>query len=350
VLRTARALVPVRATCETEPVPGPVPLLRLAAAAALVWPALAGADTVTLGSDLTAPATIAKAHMTDTAFWPTALASGGAFAAPADGQVLGIRLKGIVPAPTDPNAKPVNEVHFQTLAPQSDGTLKIVLTSGPVNVPIGGDPNQISTFTPENLCIAKGQLVDFNVEGGFDSTFYPRGVPFQVFGAVGGSGTAFYEKVGGTGNGDIVRGSDMQDTELLMQYTIGTGTDASGVCGGTPAPTPTPDPTPGPAKPPAKMNVRYQKIYVSSARVIKPGAFCPTKVTRCKGTATIKVKGKVVASTAFSLRGGHTTHIQMKLSTGAYTALRKATGRKLAAVFAVKSQLGTASHAVQLTQ
>jgi hypothetical protein len=40
----------------------------------------------------------------------------------------------------------------------------------------------------------------------------------------------------------------------------------------------------------------------------------------------------------------------MKLSTAAYAALRKASGRKLAAVFAVKSQLGTASHAVQLTQ
>jgi hypothetical protein len=313
-----------------------------------------------LGSDLTAEATVSEAHRVDVAFWPVALPGGGV-AATADGQVLGVALKGTALKSTTPLAPdPVTTAFVQTLEPQRDGTLEIVLTSASFEVPSGGDPNQITKFAPENLCIRKGQIVAFNDVGGFQDVFYPDGTPFQVFGAARTSITAQYEKYAGTHNGAIVRGTPRQGEELLLQWVLGTGPDAAGVCGGTKG-TDTGGgtgggtgtgtgggTTPAPVRP--RMSVRYQRVYVSSKRLIQPGAYCPRKAGRCRGTARITVEGKSAATTSFTIAGGHTTHIRMRLARGVYARLRKTPGRRLNAVFAVDSQLGTASHAVLLTQ
>jgi hypothetical protein len=351
----------------------PVLPLYLAAATALAGPAAAGAATTIVGSNLAADPGRTEAHPTDTAFWPTALASGDPIVAPANGQVLSIRVKGTAIPSTAPDAPPPDtRVHFQTLAPQSDGSVKIILTSGMFTMPFAGERNQVSTFLPENLCIEKGQFVAFNTLGGFDPNYYPRGTPFVIIGAVDGSSTDWYEKVDGTNNGDVMTGQTLAGQELLMQYTLGTDTDAAGVCGGTPPGTGTETPpgtgtgtppgtgtgTPpgtgsggtGGSTTPVRMKVIPQRIYVTRKRIMKPGIHCPSQVARCKGTASIRVKGKTHASTAFAIAGGRSAHVTLKLSHVAYRVLRRARGKKMSASLRLVSQLGTASGAVVLQQ
>jgi hypothetical protein len=207
-------------------------------AAGLAWPAPGRAAIVTFGSTLAAPATLAEAHGADAAFWPAAIAGGPTFQAPASGQIVAIRLKGIAQANTQPGASPpLTQVHFQDLRPQPNGAVQVVVTTGAFNVPAAGDPNQVSTFQPVNFCVAQGDFVDFNDEGGFDPTFYPNGVPFQVFGRVAGSDTNFFTQNAGTLNGATFAptppsGGTLQGEELLLQVDLATGPDATPLCPG----------------------------------------------------------------------------------------------------------------------
>src|SRR5690348_7399544 len=110
---------------------------------------------VTFGSSLKADATVAEAHRVDTAFWPTALAGGRRFRAPATGQVLEIRLKGIaIRNPMGP--PPITTIFFQHLRPRPGGRMKVLQTSAAFLVPFSGDPNTITTYRPENLCARRG--------------------------------------------------------------------------------------------------------------------------------------------------------------------------------------------------
>ncbi|MDX6664954.1 MAG: hypothetical protein QOG68_1160, partial [Solirubrobacteraceae bacterium] len=143
------------------------------------------------------------------------------------------RLKGTAIASTAAGAPaPLVEVHFQSLMPLGDGRSQVRLTSAPFQVPIGGDPNTITEFTPENLCVKAGDHVAFNTEGGFDPTFYPNGTPFRVFGAATGETTNRFTLHNGTGNGSILTPTAMPGTELLMQFDLSYGNAASIPCGG----------------------------------------------------------------------------------------------------------------------
>src|SRR3954453_22484026 len=104
----------------------------------------AHADVVTLGSDLQAPATIIQSNQADTAFWPTSI-KGAVPSAPADGQVVSIRLKGTAIQP-DGAPAPLNEVHFQPLYAQAGNTQQVYLSSDAFSVPYTGDPNQVSEY------------------------------------------------------------------------------------------------------------------------------------------------------------------------------------------------------------
>src|SRR5205085_11240669 len=66
----------------------------LVAVAGLMLVPSAQAKVLVYGSDLTAPANIVEAHGADSVFWNTSLANGGGTAAPADGQVTVVRVKG----------------------------------------------------------------------------------------------------------------------------------------------------------------------------------------------------------------------------------------------------------------
>src|SRR3954451_7479503 len=93
-------------------------LVVIFAGAALALPASADAARVTIGSDLSAAATLTEAHPVDTAFWAQRLASGAQFTSPVKGQAIITRLKGM--AVTTPGAGPPEQlIHFQVLRPRS---------------------------------------------------------------------------------------------------------------------------------------------------------------------------------------------------------------------------------------
>lgn len=205
--------------------------LHLALLICAVCAAPAAAGTQSYGSSLRPRATVIEAHQADSAFWPTSIAGGRAARSPATGQILSIRLKGTVLPSTDPAAPaPLSQVHFQHLRPRSRGRMLVLQSSAAFDVPTGGDPNTITTFVPENLCVNKGDVIAFNDEGGWDPPFFQNGAPFRVFGHVHGSRTARYTQNNGTNNGDTFTPTVRNDTELLMRMVLGTGGRVSYAC------------------------------------------------------------------------------------------------------------------------
>jgi hypothetical protein len=209
----------------------------MAGVAVLAWTAAAAAGPahaakITLGSSLKAPARVSETQQFETLFWNTRIGGHGV-AVPADGQVVLIRVKGTATPNPDPTAPaPFTMVHFQTIAPVGHGKSQIRLTSAAFQMPVGGDPNTISRFKPENLCAKRGDHVAFNEAGGAEATFYPFGVPFRVFASVKSSQIARFSKPGGTTNGEVIAPKAKKHEELLMQVVYATGRDASIPCGG----------------------------------------------------------------------------------------------------------------------
>lgn len=334
----------------------------LTACAALGVPA-AHAGSVVIGSDLTAPATIAHAHPVDAAFWPTQV-RGAAATVPEAAQVTEIRVKGIA-VPTQGAAPPLTEVHFQDLIPHADGSVTASQTSGPMNLPAGGDPNQITSFAPVNLCAHPGDVVDFNDEGGYDPAGYPNGVPYEIFGQAATSTTAFFSK-GNETNNDMSwapvapDGGMLQGEELLMQVVLATGNDIGGACRyflhlGAPTTTPPattpPSTTPPAATPPAAraLKIRALLIHVAHAKhTLAPVVYCPGDGPACTGKGTLTYRGKVIASGRLDAPPKSNTRIPMKLSARTYRLLVRAKGRTLRVTFKVVSSLGTYRQAIKL--
>ena len=162
----------------------------LAAAALLALTGVAQAGKIRFGSDLKAPANLAETHPVDSAFWQTAFPDGRQVTAPAKGKVATVKIKGT--AIKHDGKAPVTLFHFQVLHHIAGGKVKVSLTSGGFHVPVGGDPNRITTFHPVNLCVKKGDSVSFSDVGGYNHKHYPNGTPFQVFSSVVGHGAAHH--------------------------------------------------------------------------------------------------------------------------------------------------------------
>ena len=66
---------------------------------------------------------------------------------------------------------PLTQIHFQALAPMPGGGTNVEVTSQPFEIPdcgVGGaSGSTVSAYHPINLCVAQGDFVDFNDEGGF---------------------------------------------------------------------------------------------------------------------------------------------------------------------------------------
>jgi hypothetical protein len=131
-------------------------------------------------------------------------------------------------------AKPRVLVHFQTLRPQPDGSVKVLLSSGETDWPLDGDSQQITVIRPLNHCIYAGDYVAFNTWGGHEWRFGQHGgVPLQIFSRRPGSQLAWYEKDQGTNNGAQFHSyAPREGRELLMQAVLATGPDATDICEG----------------------------------------------------------------------------------------------------------------------
>ena len=345
------------------------PVLAASAAVfALAVPA-AHAGTLVYGSDLTAPATIVEAHQADAAFWPTT-AGGGTVGAPEAGQVVKLRLKGTVLQESGAHS-PLNEVHFQHLVPHADGSVTESQTTAPMDVPYSGDPNQITDYTPENLCVGQGDVIDFNDEGGWayngkdaapDYAHYRAGAPFQVFGAVPTAATAWFSKDGATFGGmswspTAPLGGVKVGQELLLQVVLATGNDIGTACRNflhlppvtTSSSTPAPASGAAPSTPAARvriMKIRPQTNHVSRRRAVGPMIYCPGKGPACTGRGTLRYRGKVIASGRLSGAGPKTLRVPMKLSAKAYRLLRN--HHTLRVTFRVVGSLGTYTRTIRL--
>ena len=343
------------------------PVLAATAFVLAVGVPAARAGTVTYGSDLTAPATIVEAHQADAAFWPSS-ARGQAIGAPEAGQVTTLRLKGTVLQERGAHT-PLNEIHFQHLIPHADGSVTESQTTAPMDVPYSGDPNQITEYAPENLCVGQGDVIDFNDEGGWayngtgnapDYDHYKAGAPFQVFGAVPTSSTAWFSKDGATFGGmtwspTAPLGGVKTGQELLLQVVLATGNDIGTACRNflhLPPATTSPSPPTSAATPstPAAsvriMKIRAQTNHVSRKRAVGPMIYCPGKGPACTGTGTLRYRGKVIASGRLRGAGPKTLRVPMKLSAKAYRLLRKR--HTLRVSFRVVSSLGTYTRAIRL--
>jgi hypothetical protein len=205
-----------------------------AVAVTLALPVAAQGAVYTLGSDLKADATIVEDHGADSAFWNTTLESGDRTTAPAGGQVTSVKVKGtVLPDPTGRKI-PMTMMHFQTLHPMPDGTVLVELSSAPFFTPLGGDQNTVSTYHPVNMCLHKGDILDFNDIGGNEWWWGNySGMPFRTFGRVAGSSVNFYTKNEGTNIGSRwAPAENHQGEELLMQMKFATGSDATDICPG----------------------------------------------------------------------------------------------------------------------
>ncbi len=311
------------------------------AASALLAPAGAQAATTTFGSDLTAAASLNTTNNvppmnhsgSDTSLWNVALGNGSNPAAPTAGQILQVKLKGCAEqAAGDP--APDRNIHIITLRPQEDGSFKVMYSATDLQghafqIPIcqgSSDVNTVSTYTPENLCVATGDYVAFNDEGGFVSPImYPNGVPYRVIGSVPGSTMDSFIRNEGENIGSTFSPNDKTATdgfgqsaneELMLQSTLGSGSDASGLCpgGGSQGNGPTTSVSSGPSiTPPAlAVVVARQRDAISRRGVVTVRVRC-TAATQCNGRLILKKRnaGKRLGSKRFSIPAQGTKKVRV---------------------------------------
>ena len=200
----------------------------VAALVAIAFPSAAAASKFVWGSTLQAPANRSEAHPMSSAFWHSALPGGARVRVPAKGRVSTLKVKGT--AIKQGSTEPVTLFHFQILHPTGDGRLRVSLTSGNFHVPVGGDPNRVTTYHPINLCAKKNDFVAFSDVGGYKPGTYPNGTPFKIFSNVAGAKTGFYTQPGGINNTNTFTPKPRHvGEELLMRITL-LGGDEAGYC------------------------------------------------------------------------------------------------------------------------
>jgi hypothetical protein len=290
-----------------------------------------GTDTAVPPSPEAPNGVIHTAHFgADTVLWNTAANA----VVPADGQAVKVRLEGCaLPAPGGP--APLTQIHFQTLAPQSGGRVRVELSSQPFDVPVcgvgGADGSTISIYEPTNLCVRSGDYVGFNDEGGFVERYYRAGVPYEVLGSASGAGVDSFIRGNGTGNGSLLSPLDTTamdgfastgGAELMMQVLLGTGPDARYVCaGGSKDAAPTLSP----------LSVHQQTDGINSKRIVSVAIFC-RPASGCPGMATLtfgsgghgarRSRVSVAGRAGFNLPGGRTSHLPIRVSQALLALIR----------------------------
>jgi hypothetical protein len=335
----------------------------LAGTALALVPAAGHAATVTFGSPLSVPATLNTTddlnyrgsdvatpghvvHIThngaDTVLWNPVQAA-GAPTAPSDGQIVSAKLEGCA-QPASGAAAPLTQFHFQDLAPQGGGAVRVNATSQPFDIPIcgqgGAGGSTVTTYQLNafHFCVKSGDFFNFNDEGGFASG-YPSGVPYQVIGAVPGSTmNSYINEQGGqgnvnnsTGNGGMLSPNDTSDMggfasnagkELMLQAVETTGSDANPACGGSAGTTPT-----------VALKVRPQTDGVNHSRVVKVALFC-AQATPCTGSIALVSGATQLATGTLNVPGHKTSHVALRLSAASVKKIR-AHHRRLTATMQV---------------
>lgn len=262
------------------------------------------------GSDIPLPGSVFHIPHdgADGAFWNVRLPA-GAPTAPAGGQVVSVGLEGCAKSH---GPAPLTQIHFQTLSPQPGGGAKVELTSQAFDIPVcgvgGANGSTVSTYAPINLCVAQGDYVAFNEEGGFVGAQngpppYPSGVPYMVIGDVPEATMDSFIRNNGVGNGATFSPSDTtnhdgfaanHDEELMLQATLATGPDATPICpGGTKG-----------VPPPGTTRSRHRHVFptvtiptpqldgMNAHGVVQVAIYCHASVGGCTGTITLHSRSR----------------------------------------------------------
>jgi hypothetical protein len=342
----------------------------LAAGIALLHPAAGLAETHTLGSDLTRPASIEHAHQADTAFWTASEPGGGGAAVPSDGQIKAVRIKGMAVKRPDgrPAGAPGGETMFHVQAITGNA---FRITSQALYLPNTGDAQQVTTFPLENFCAKAGDRIAFNTVGGFDAVGdqvtgpsllspYPMGTPLRIFASASGGTVDYYEQANGTDNGEsmaangtgpraadqgFVHAGSLGGEELLMQMVVATGDDRSYECGGPNTYRPA-DPVKVPKAPVAQKTTipSKQRVNVSRKGVAGLALFCQPGSGPCAGKvtiyATVRSKQVAIGTKVFSIGAKSTGKLQVKLSRAGFKLWQRSR-RKLPVTIVAVTNPGT---------
>lgn len=321
-----------------------IALLAACLAVTALFPASGRANILTFGSPLSEPATLNTAenlsypgtntpvqpspeapdgifhtahYGADTVLWNLA-SPNGAPQSPAAGQALKVSLEGCAQAaPGGP--PPLTQIHFQDLSPLSGGGAKVNITSQAFEIPVcgqnGASGSTVSTYEPTNLCVAAGDYVAFNDEGGYVPNVYRAGVPYQVIGATTSATMDSFLANDGTGNGALLSPADLsadagfavnRGEELLLRVTLGTGPDARYVCPGGSRDAPPTLPA---------MRIGPQTDGINHSRIVAVAVYC-RPAGGCDGDAALTMAGHRVSvgSPAFAIPGDNTSHVPLRLA------------------------------------
>jgi hypothetical protein len=342
---------------------------------ALLLPASSPAAVSTFGSPLSVPATqntnelgylgtytqvppspeapsgvVHTAHWgADTALWNVGLAAGMP-AAPATGQALKVSLEGCAERAAG-GPRPLTQIHFQSLSPLAGGGARVNISSQAFDIPVcgegGASGSTITTYTPINLCVAKGDYVGLNEEGGFEPNYYRSGVPYQVIGAVQGSTMDSFIRNNGVGNGTTMSPGETgandgfasnKNMELMLQITLGTGPDATHICAGGSAGLP---PTLAP------IRIRPQTDGVNHSQNVSVAIYCRPP-SGCSGVASLGLAGKTASygHRRFNLRGNKTGHLPIHISSKLMKLIRRHHGASVLLTLVMGGQ--TFSQTIQI--
>jgi hypothetical protein len=164
-------------------------------------PAVGSADE-TIGSSLQSEPTVTKEATQDSVYWEEKLPGGASAAVKTAGTVRSVTIRGYW------NGKGIATIHIQVLRPQSDGSLLVVETSAPFEMP--ATPGQ-HTFYPENMTAQPGDFIGIATEGG----------GFVIGANAAGAVTNDFEGHEKDMNGDEVRPTKVEENvELVTQIDI----------------------------------------------------------------------------------------------------------------------------------
>lgn len=304
---------------------------------------------MTIGSDLTADATIAESHPRDWGVWNTGLANGSSFVAPEYGEVSLVELKGTARKPVNDAAYhgdyPAFNVIVTVMRPNPSGSVTMKWASGDLfalpNFPYGKPASTITSWNLQDygarMCVQPGDFVALNTSGGFGNTdpnfggfpdnYYVNGYPMQIFGNVPGSQTSIFEQPAegdDDGNGfqvnDTETGTPQPGRELLMRVTIATDRDARATCY-------SPD------------LLSYSKdrstveLPVQAPRLkLQPGNQVPVALTcvslhNCKGQVYLKQAGKPVGVGPFELASKQTATFPVTVNANGLRLMKLGRGK-----------------------
>lgn len=300
----------------------------VAVVALLVAPSASQAAVDSIGSALVGTANVGLQDPQDTAYAQLAAPGGGQPTVLNSGQLVSVKVKG---CSQDDHVRqdPETALFVQDLKPQSDGSSLVGSTSQRFHLPICGrnaDLNTVSTFTPSNQCVSRGDVIGVVVGG--QTPGYPKGTEYHIATNSPEGILGIFSANGGFSNGGKFTFAPRTGTELLMQAAIGSGADSPAGCAA--------DPGGGGGGPAAPVAPTRQSVKLPRGAEVDPsrgrGNLDAVACTLASGdacrvsmvfTSPTGKKGKRVGTVTGSVAGGTSGPLTLRLNRAGKRKLRR---------------------------